>query len=471
MTGVRSNPRLVDASRKTRRQRQRNRRILQATGLAALILIVTLAGIAVWRWQVADQQFRIALARQLAALAGIESGDRGLILGLEATRILDPQTGRPLTETNEALRSQLAHWAHWERNLISHTVPITATAVTFAGNDNSVLTAGENGRVTLWNVGQTDVTESSIFATEAKIGALAFDSTHNWLAIGTDSGEVRILAARENWREVASWPATEDSPQVTALALNSDLLVSGDTDFNTTVRPVANPATPTSILNGTEWIRAVALSPDGQWLAVGGEDKQVRVWNLQEPDDGNPTLVDPHTARVRAVAISHDGRWLAGAGEEGTVHIIDLQHSEQPPRILRDDSIAAGIWSMAFDPQSSKLIIGVGGQKGALVLTDVAQSPIDWQVLAHLDSPVESLAVSPSGHRIATVADDGNVRLWQTRPVNGEPELLEGHSNQVRGLTFSPLELWRQNTPSGRFLVSAAEDGTLASGRYPIAPS
>ena len=91
----------------------------------------------------------------------------------------------------------------------------------------------------------------------------------------------------------------------------------------------------------------------------------------------------------------------------------------------------------------------------------MTQASIDWQVLAHLDSPIESLAVSPSGHRIATVADDGNVRLWQTRPVNGEPQLLEGHSNQVRGLAFSPLELWRQNTPSGRFLVSAAEDGTL----------
>ena len=83
--------RLVDASRKTRRQRQRNRRLLQATGLTALILIVTLAGIAVWRWQVADQQFRIALARQLAALAGIEIGDQGLLLSLEATRILDPK--------------------------------------------------------------------------------------------------------------------------------------------------------------------------------------------------------------------------------------------------------------------------------------------------------------------------------------------------------------------------------------------
>ena len=81
-----------------------------------------------------------------------------------------------------------------------------------------------------------------------------------------------------------------------------------------------------------------------------------------------PTIIDPHTARVRAVAISHDSRWLASAGEEGTAHIIDLKHREQPPRILRDDSIAAGIWSMAFDPQSSNLVIGVGGKAGALVL-------------------------------------------------------------------------------------------------------
>ena len=94
-----------------------------------------------------------------------------------------------------------------------------------------MLSAGENGHVTLWKVGQTDATESRIFATKAKIGTLAFDPTHNWLAIGTDSGEVRILAAGENWREVASWPANEDSSPVSALALNADLLVSGDTRF------------------------------------------------------------------------------------------------------------------------------------------------------------------------------------------------------------------------------------------------
>ena len=42
-------------------------------------------------------------------------------------------------------------------------------------------------------------------------------------------------------------------------------------------------------------MRAVAIAPDGTWLASGGEDGSVRIW-------------DPATGEQRAVLTGHAGR-------------------------------------------------------------------------------------------------------------------------------------------------------------------
>jgi WD40 repeat protein len=68
-------------------------------------------------------------------------------------------------------------------------------------------------------------------------------------------------------------------------------------------------------------VQAVAIAPDGSWLATGGLDHTVRIW---DPVTGTQrhTLTD-HTSYVQAVAITPDGSWLATGGYDGTVRIWD----------------------------------------------------------------------------------------------------------------------------------------------------
>lgn len=78
---------------------------------------------------------------------------------------------------------------------------------------------------------------------------------------------------------------------------------------------------PSHTLTGhSAMVRAVAIAPDGTWLATGNDDGMVRIW---DPVSGaqRHTLTG-HTRIVNAVAIARDGTWLATA-DDGTVRIWD----------------------------------------------------------------------------------------------------------------------------------------------------
>ena len=87
-------------------------------------------------------------------------------------------------------------------------------------------------------------------------------------------------------------------------------------------------------------MRAVAIAPDGTWLASGGDDGSVRIW---DPATGQQrATLTGHAGPVTAVAIAPDGTWLASAGgvATGSVRIWDPATGQQ--RATLDGHTGAG---------------------------------------------------------------------------------------------------------------------------------
>ena len=85
---------------------------------------------------------------------------------------------------------------------------------------------------------------------------------------------------------------------------------------------------------------AVAIAPDGTWLASAGADGSVRIW---DPATGQlRAALTGHAGPVRAVAIAPDGTWLASGGDDGSVRIWDPATGEQRAALTGHDRPGEG---------------------------------------------------------------------------------------------------------------------------------
>src|SRR5262249_8535685 len=103
-------------------------------------------------------------------------------------------------------------------------------------------------------------------------------------------------------------------------------------------------------------VLCLGFSPDGKWLASGGTDLTVRVWQTATGKPvatlGGQTSLGGHTDAVLGVAFSLDGRQIASAGADGTVKIWDVQGSE--PRLTLKGHTGK-VRSVAFSPEGRRL--------------------------------------------------------------------------------------------------------------------
>ena len=74
------------------------------------------------------------------------------------------------------------------------------------------------------------------------------------------------------------------------------------------------------------YLRSVCFSPDGRYLACGGEDKAIVVWDIE--DNKTYQILEGHSMDIYSLDYSPDGAFLASGSGDKTVKIWDLSQKK-----------------------------------------------------------------------------------------------------------------------------------------------
>ncbi|MCC0093347.1 WD40 repeat domain-containing protein [Streptomyces flavotricini] len=407
--------------------------------------------------------------------------------------------------------------------------------VAFAPDGKTLAAAGADGGVYLWpdpevpapsagaegssasssasNSGSSSATGTRLTGFTGAVHTVAFRPGPGpgaaLLAAGGADGTVRLWDLAGPGHPLAyAQPLTGSAGPVFGLAFTADgaRLVAGSQDRSTRVWEVPAPGSapaPPAVIGGApaapdgpaSYVNAIACGPDGQWLATGSADNQVRLY------DARTRLlagVFPHPGPVTSLSFHPGGRQLVTAAADGTVRLWQL-----PPRPLRgfqgtvnaigyapDGKLLAvagrdvQLWDVS-DPWSPRPVgppltnptgysatvsftpdgrtLAVGGREGKLWLWDLSRPDRPAPYGEHLaggTGTIQSAAFDRTGRTLAVGSEGRTVRVWNTADP-AHPQLsaeLSEPTNYVYSVAFSP---------DGRRLAAGTVDKQVLLWRLP----
>ena len=198
-------------------------------------------------------------------------------------------------------------------------------------------------------------------------------------------------------------------------------------------------------------VTALAFAPDGKELVAGSQAGiEIRAW----PDLGVLRRIETSLAHVHDIAFSPDGRWMAVAGgrpaESGGVELRAWPSGELLwTKAARDDLV----YSVAWSPDSQSLYCA---GHDARVFVRAAESGATVRVLEGHSRPVLAACVTPDGAMVVTAGVDQSLRAWDAS--TGEClRVLDNHTGTVRDLAMRP-----DADPDALAIVaSVSDDGTV----------
>jgi WD40 repeat protein len=202
-----------------------------------------------------------------------------------------------------------------------------------------------------------------------------------------------------------------------------------------------------AVLRGAaDYYWGVAIHPDESLVAAAGEHGTARVWDRVTGEELY-ALSDCSGTLTPAITFSPDGQLLVTVCYDRTVVGWEAATGVQRFRLTETSN-----YGVAFSPDGQYM--ATTGTDAIVRLWDMNTDdgiPREIrQMTGHTSNAVRPV-FSPDGKRLATGSHDHSIRVWDV--MSGAEKLtLRAHTDHISGLAFSP---------DGKRLASASWDGTV----------
>jgi WD40 repeat protein len=280
----------------------------------------------------------------------------------------------------------------------------------------------------------------------------------------------------QTWKCIKVLKGHEASVNSIAISPDGQMLASGTQDRTVSLWNLKTGKQTFTFFGQAGEVHAVAISPDGQMLVAGGFDNKITSWQLKTKTLFRTFsyLTSPysHSGFVSSLAFSRDRKILASASGDKTIRLWGGYRGEIK-RTLNGHSDT--VWSVAISPDGQTLVSGSADK--TIRLWSISDSQ-QTRILTGHSAWVTSVAISPDGKTLASGSTDGTINLWNL--PSGELRCtLTGHSAGVFSVAISPngqilasgstkeVKLWNLHTDKDGILEGTPVQ-TL-SGRSPVA--
>ncbi|CAE6448810.1 unnamed protein product [Rhizoctonia solani] len=220
------------------------------------------------------------------------------------------------------------------------------------------------------------------------------------------------------------------------------------------------------LIGHTDVVWGLALVRDGTWLASGGADGMVKIWEITETG-GNLRLswgyngADAESEKpipvVAVEGLKHDLRKVAVAYANCIVKVFDIEGGKELARLATDETYdgtsATQVNAIASHPTMPLLV--TAHEDKYIRIFDVSTGECKHSMLAHLDT-VTTLSIDTTGFSLVSGSHDGSIRFWDILGSKTCVQEINAHREKSNEGTLDVVF-----HPSMPFIASAGADGVV----------
>ena len=324
--------------------------------------------------------------------------------------------------------------------------------VALSKNGATIATVGERHGVKLWRSNNPLLT--SFGGHKAAVIDAAYHPDRDIIASASDDKTIKLIDRKG--KRLATWQGNRNGVLGIDYHPDGDALVSGHNDgtvklWLTSEKDSTEVVRVKNLLGHDALVWRIAHSPDGKTFATASEDNTIKLWDRQ---GRLLRTFTGHQDGVRSVSFSPDSKLIASGSLDHTVKIWNLQGEVLATLTGHQAAVAAVDFNPTIEDRTYTLASASLDTLGKV--WRVEQNEAD-KLTATLETELEGhseglrgINFSPDGNTIATASRDRSIKLWDR---NGKlSRTLFGHDGAVWQVNFAP---------QGKTMVSSSEDNTV----------